>query len=97
MRNHYEYEVGHFDRAIEVPSDTFREQLPMSAEMLEEQKDKNIIMYCTGGIRCEKASAYLLHRGFKNVFHLEGGIINYANIVKEHGLPNKFKGKKFCI
>lgn len=97
MRNHYEYEVGHFEKAIEVPSDTFREQLPMSAEMLEEQKDKNIIMYCTGGIRCEKASAYLLHRGFKNVFHLEGGIINYANKVKEQGLPNKFKGKNFVF
>ena len=97
MRNHYEYEVGHFKNAIEVPSDTFREQLPMSAEMLEKDRDKNIIMYCTGGIRCEKASAYLLHRGFKNVFHLEGGIINYANTVKEKGLPNKFIGKNFVF
>ncbi len=97
MRNHYEYEVGHFERAIEVPSDTFREQLPMSAEMLEEHRDKNIIMYCTGGIRCEKASAYLLHRGFKNVFHLEGGIIHYANTIKEKGLPNKFRGKNFVF
>jgi UPF0176 protein len=97
MRNHYEYEVGHFDKAIEVPSDTFREQLPMSADMLEDKKEKNIIMYCTGGIRCEKASAYLLHRGFKNVFHLEGGIINYANKVKEQGLTNKFKGKNFVF
>ena len=97
MRNHYEYEVGHFNNAIEVPSDTFREQLPMSAEMLEKDRDKNIIMYCTGGIRCEKASAYLLHRGFKNVFHLEGGIINYANTVKEKGLPNKFIGKNFVF
>jgi UPF0176 protein len=97
MRNHYEYEVGHFDKAIEVPSDTFRDQLPMSAEILEAQKDKNIIMYCTGGIRCEKASAYLLHRGFKNVYHLEGGIINYANTVKEEGLQNKFRGKNFVF
>jgi UPF0176 protein len=97
MRNHYEYEVGHFKNAIEVPSDTFREQLPMSVEMLEKDKDKNIIMYCTGGIRCEKASAYLLHRGFKNVFHLEGGVINYANTVKEKGLPNKFIGKNFVF
>jgi UPF0176 protein len=97
MRNHYEYEVGHFNNAIEVPSDTFREQLPMSAEMLQEQKDKNIIMYCTGGIRCEKASAYLLHKGFKNVFHLEGGIIHYANTVKEKGLENKFRGKNFVF
>ncbi|MBS1934148.1 MAG: rhodanese-related sulfurtransferase [Bacteroidetes bacterium] len=97
MRNHYEYEVGHFENAIEVPSDTFREQLPMSAEMLADKKEKNIIMYCTGGIRCEKASAYLLHKGFKNVFHLEGGIIHYANTVKENGLPNKFKGKNFVF
>ena len=97
MRNHYEFEVGHFEKAIEVPSDTFREQLPMAADMMKENKDKNIIMYCTGGIRCEKASAYMLHNGFKNVFHLEGGIINYANTVKEQGLPNKFKGKNFVF
>jgi UPF0176 protein len=97
MRNHYEYEVGHFENAIEVPSDTFREQLPMAADMLNDDKDKNIIMYCTGGIRCEKASAYLLHKGFKNVFHLEGGIIHYANTVKEKGLPNKFLGKNFVF
>jgi UPF0176 protein len=97
MRNHYEYEVGHFENAIEVPSDTFREQLPMAAEMLGDDKNKNIIMYCTGGIRCEKASAYLLHKGFKNVFHLEGGIIHYANTVKEKGLPNKFLGKNFVF
>jgi UPF0176 protein len=97
MRNHYEYEVGHFDNAIEIPSDTFREQLPLSADLLQGDKDRNIIMYCTGGIRCEKASAYLLHRGFNNVFHLEGGIINYANSVKEKGLENKFKGKNFVF
>ena len=97
MRNHYEYEVGHFDGALEIPSDTFREQLPQAAEMLKDQKDKPIIMYCTGGIRCEKASAYLMHRGFKNVFHLEGGIIHYANTVKEKGLENKFRGKNFVF
>ena len=97
MRNHYEYEVGHFKNAIEVPSDTFREQIPMSAEMLKNDKHKNIIMYCTGGIRCEKASAYLLHQGFKNVFHLEGGIINYANTVKQKNLQNKFIGKNFVF
>jgi UPF0176 protein len=97
MRNHYEYEVGHFEKAIEVPSDTFREQLPMAVEMMEEDKNKNIIMYCTGGIRCEKASAYMLHRGFKNVFHLEGGIINYVNQAKEKGIENKFHGKNFVF
>jgi UPF0176 protein len=97
MRNHYEFEVGHFDNAIEIPSDTFREQLPMAAAMMKDQKDKNIIMYCTGGIRCEKASAYMLHQGFKNVHHLEGGIIHYANKIKEAGLESKFKGKNFVF
>ena len=97
MRNHYEYEVGHFEKAIEIPSDTFREQLPMAAEMLDADKERPIIMYCTGGIRCEKASAYMLHRGFTNVFHLEGGIINYANKVKQEGLENKFHGKNFVF
>lgn len=97
MRNHYEYEVGHFERAIEVPSDTFREQLPMAADMLKDKKDANIIMYCTGGIRCEKASAYMKHVGFTNVFHVEGGIIHYANTVKEQQLENKFIGKNFVF
>jgi UPF0176 protein len=97
MRNHYEYEVGHFEKAVEIPSDTFREQLPRAAEMLGDRKDKPVIMYCTGGIRCEKASAYLLHRGFKKVFHLEGGIIHYSNTVKEKGLENKFRGKNFVF
>ena len=97
MRNHYEYEVGHFENALEVPSDTFREQLPMAVGMLKESKDKNIIMYCTGGIRCEKASAYMLHQGFANVFHLEGGIINYVNQVKEAALESKFTGKNFVF
>ncbi|OJW77843.1 MAG: hypothetical protein BGO69_00005 [Bacteroidetes bacterium 46-16] len=97
MRNHYEYEVGHFENAIEIPSDTFRDQLPMAVDMLKDKKDENIIMYCTGGIRCEKASAYLLHNGFKNVFHVEGGIIEYARKAKEQGLPLKFIGKNFVF
>ena len=97
MRNHYEYEVGHFDKAIEVPSDTFRDQLPMAVDMLKDKKDKNIIMYCTGGIRCEKASAYMLHKGFENVYHLEGGIINYAKQVKDNQLTSRFIGKNFVF
>lgn len=97
MRNHYEYEVGHFNKALEIPSDTFREQLPMAVEMMKDHKNKNIIMYCTGGIRCEKASAYMLHEGFDNVFHLEGGIINYAKQIKEMGLEAKFIGKNFVF
>jgi UPF0176 protein len=97
MRNHYEYEVGHFVKAIEVPSDTFRDQLPMAADMLKGKEEKNIIMYCTGGIRCEKASAYMLHKGFRNVFHLEGGIIHYAKQVKEQQMESKFIGKNFVF
>ncbi len=97
MRNHYEYEVGHFECAMEIPSDTFREQLPMAARLLREKKDKPVIMYCTGGIRCEKASAYLLHQGFRKVYHLEGGIIHYANTVREKGLENRFRGKNFVF
>ncbi len=97
MRNHYEYEVGHFEQALEIPSDTFREQLPMAVDMMKDKKDKNIIMYCTGGIRCEKASAYMLHNGFSNVFHLEGGVINYAREIREKGLNSRFIGKNFVF
>ncbi|HLR37048.1 MAG TPA: rhodanese-related sulfurtransferase [Chitinophagaceae bacterium] len=97
MRNHYEYEVGHFEGAREVPSNTFREQLPMTVDMLKEEKDKNIVMYCTGGIRCEKASAWLRYNGFQNVFHLKGGIINYVHKAKEQELPLKFHGKNFVF
>ncbi len=97
MRNHYEYEVGHFQQAMEIPSDTFREQLPMAADMLTGQEDKNIVMYCTGGIRCEKASAYMLHKGFRHVYHLDGGIIQYAKQVREQQLENKFVGKNFVF
>ncbi|MEJ7912523.1 MAG: rhodanese-related sulfurtransferase [Chitinophagaceae bacterium] len=97
MRNHYEYEIGHFNNALEVPSDTFREQLPMAAEMLQGKEENKIIMYCTGGIRCEKASAYLLHQGFKNVYHLRGGIINYTTQAAAAGLQNQFRGKNFVF
>ncbi len=97
MRNHYEYEVGHFENAIEVPSDTFREQLPMVVDMLQKDKQKNIVMYCTGGIRCEKASAYMRYSGFKHVYHVEGGIIEYVRKAKEQGLALRFKGKNFVF
>jgi len=97
MRNHYESEIGHFENAITPDVETFRESLPIVEEMLQEHKDKNIIMYCTGGIRCEKASAYFKHKGFENVFQLEGGIIEYARQAKEQGLENKFRGKNFVF
>jgi UPF0176 protein len=69
----------------------------MAADMLKDQKDKNIIMYCTGGIRCEKASAYMLQQGFENVYHLEGGIIHYTQTARKEGLPLKFIGKNFVF
>ncbi len=97
MRNHYESEVGHFENAILPDVVSFREQLPKVAELLKDKKDKPIVMYCTGGIRCEKASAYMLYRGFNEVYQLEGGIIHYANQVKEKGLKNKFHGKNFVF
>ena len=97
MRNHYESEVGHFQGAITPDVDTFREELPFVADLLADKKDKNIVMYCTGGIRCEKASAYLKYRGFHNVFQLEGGIIEYARQVQARELPNKFIGKNFVF
>ena len=97
MRNHYESEVGHFEGAWCPDVDTFREQLPLVVDELGDQKDKPIVMYCTGGIRCEKASAYLKHKGFENVYHLEGGIIKYARDAKEAGLRNKFIGKNFVF
>lgn len=98
MRNHYESEIGHFKNAVVPDVDTFRESLPIIEEDLKDFKaDKNLVMYCTGGIRCEKASAYYKHKGFKNVFQLEGGIINYVHEVQEKGLENKFIGKNFVF
>ena len=95
MRNHYEYEVGHFENALEIPADTFREQLPKAVEMMQAHKDKKIVMYCTGGIRCEKASAWMKHNGVNKVWHIEGGIIEYARKAREQGLPVRFIGKNF--
>jgi UPF0176 protein len=97
FRNHYESEVGHFEGAILPDVDTFREQLPKVAEQLADRKDKPILMYCTGGIRCEKASAYMKYKGFENVFQLEGGIIKYAKDCKEHEIKPKFIGKNFVF
>ena len=98
MRNHYESEIGHFEGAITPDVDTFRDSLDIIEEDLKNHKeDKNLLMYCTGGIRCEKASAYYKHKGFKNVFQLEGGIIEYVRQVKTESLENKFVGKNFVF
>jgi UPF0176 protein len=97
MRNNYESEVGHFEGAITPNVSTFREELKKTPEMLRVHKNKKVALYCTGGIRCEKASAWLKHNGFEDVRHLKGGIIDYAHQVKELGLENKFKGKNFVF
>lgn len=97
MRNHYESEVGHFKGAIRPDVDTFREALPLVEEMLDDQKDQPIVMYCTGGIRCEKASAYYLHKGFERVYMVEGGIIEYTRQCDAEGLENQFIGKNFVF
>lgn len=98
MRNHYESEIGHFEGAITPDVDTFRQSLPLIEKDLEAHKsDKKLVMYCTGGIRCEKASAYFKHKGFEEVYQLEGGIIEYARQVEALGLENKFRGKNFVF
>lgn len=97
MRNHYESEVGHFQGAILPDADTFRDELKMVKEMLRGKEDQKILMYCTGGIRCEKASAYFKHLGFKDVNQLQGGIIEYAHQVDEEGLESKYIGKNFVF
>jgi len=98
MRNHYESEIGHFKNAITPDVDTFRGSLDVIEQDLADHKeDKKLVMYCTGGIRCEKASAYYKHKGFKKVYQLEGGIIEYARQVEKQQLENKFRGKNFVF
>ena len=97
MRNMYEAAIGHFENAKLMNVDTFREQLQKVTDMFKDKKDEEVLLYCTGGIRCEKASAWMKHNGFKNIKHIKGGIIDYAHQVKEKGLQNKFKGKNFVF
>ncbi len=97
MRNHYESEVGHFENAFCPDADTFRQELPLVLDHLKDKKEKKILLYCTGGIRCEKASAFLKHHGFEDVNQLNGGIIHYARQVKAEGLESRFIGKNFVF
>jgi len=97
MRNHYESEIGHFEGALLPQSETFRDELPEVLDMLKGKEDQKILLYCTGGIRCEKTSAYLKHHGFKDVNQLHGGIIDYARQIKDKDLPNLFHGKNFVF
>ena len=76
-RNEYETRVGLFENAVDLQLDTFRDFPDAIEQLPEEYKDKQIVMYCTGGIRCEKASAVMLKAGFSDVKQLEGGVLNY--------------------
>lgn len=97
MRNYYESEIGHFQDAICPKADTFKEELEIVTDLLDDNKDQKILLYCTGGIRCEKASAYLKHHGYRDVNQLHGGIIEYAQQIKSKGLESKFIGKNFVF
>lgn len=97
VRNYYEHEVGHFRNALKPPVDSFKEELPVIEEMLNGKEDQKILLYCTGGIRCEKTSAWLKSKGFNDVNQLHGGIIDYYRQVEEEGLENKFIGKNFVF
>ena len=98
MRNHYESEIGHFRGAVTPDVDTFRDSLDLIEEQLSDYKEsRKLVMYCTGGIRCEKASAYYKHKGFQQVYQLEGGIIEYTRQVRDQRLENKFLGKNFVF
>jgi len=97
MRNHYESEIGRFENAVCPDADTFKDAIQMVVRDFEKEKDKKILLYCTGGIRCEKASSYLIHNGFKDVSQLYGGIIEYAQQIKHLGLASRFIGKNFVF
>ena len=97
MRNYYESEIGRFDNALVPDVETSKELLPEVKKLLSGRQNDKILLYCTGGIRCEKASSYLLHNGFKDVNQLQGGIIQYAHDIKEQGIDSRFKGKNFVF
>lgn len=97
MRNNYECLIGHFEGAYLPKADTFRGAIEEVSKVLKGKEEKEVLLYCTGGIRCEKASAYLKHHGFTNVNQLHGGIIDYARQIKDKGLPSKYKGQNFVF
>ena len=97
MRNIYESEVGQFISA-EIPQvEKSKDLLPEVRRMLKGREHHQVLLYCTGGIRCEKASSFLINEGIKNVKQLQGGIIQYAHDIKKEGLESKFVGKNFVF
>jgi UPF0176 protein len=94
-RNHYEIEVGTFPGAIDPGNDSFREFPEFARELAERSTDRPLAMFCTGGIRCEKATALMLELGFDDVYHLQGGILNYLTVVED--AENKWNGECFVF
>jgi len=97
MRNIYESEVGKFKNA-EIPQvEKSKDLLPEVRRMLKGREHHQVLLYCTGGIRCEKASSFLINEGIENVKQLKGGIIQYAHDIKKNGVKSKFIGKNFVF
>lgn len=94
-RNHYEVELGTFSGAIDPGNDSFREFPDFAKELAEQSTDRPLAMFCTGGIRCEKATALMLELGFDEVYHLQGGILNYLSEVKD--AENQWNGECFVF
>ena len=97
MRNYYESEIGRFENAIIPNVETSKELLPEVKKLLKGKENEKILLYCTGGIRCEKASSYLIKNGFNDVNQLQGGIIQYAHEIKSNIMESKFRGKNFVF
>ena len=97
LRNNYEALIGHFEGALTPQADTFRGAVEEMLEKLEDKKEEPVLLYCTGGIRCEKASAWFRHHGFTNVGQLHGGIIDYARQIRSKGLESRYKGQNFVF
>lgn len=94
-RNQYEYEIGTFKNAVSPNTETFREFPEFVENNLDHERHRKIAMFCTGGIRCEKATSYLLSKGFENVFHLQGGILKYLEDVSQQ--ENLWEGDCFVF
>jgi UPF0176 protein len=94
-RNHYEVEVGSFPKALDPGTDRFREFPDFAAELANEGTDRPLAMFCTGGIRCEKATALMLQLGFEKVYQLQGGILNYLETVDKK--DNHWSGECFVF
>ena len=97
MRNIYESEVGKFKNA-EIPQvEKSKDLLPEVRRMLKGREHHQVLLYCTGGIRCEKASSFLINEGIEDVKQLKGGIIQYAHDIKKNGIKSKYIGKNFVF